>query len=367
MDLVQDSSFSAPFHTWHWNWIGWKALSGDQGRSSHRALHVGVIEDSAGRPLAIAPLMQERTRLRGLPIRQLAFMPSLAHRRALLFRDGVAKNEAMEAIAGYLVNCRRHWDMMTLIGFDAESSDLALFVASVEARGLTAVRHDAYTSPYILIGDDFQDFLQRTLHRKRRINIGREVRRLTERSFRIVEFTRPEEMQQAMDLAFAVCRSSWKTKTSLAITNSATRTQFYREIAVHFACHGQTRIWVAMLDEQPVAVEFHVEGGNKFYFMMTEFDQDYAKLSPGTVLLYKVLEQLHGEPIDELDFGGEAYDYKMKWATGVRKHVSLEIFNGRPYPRVLYLAKNRLMPAFRRIFAHKALVAPSEAREPSDE
>ncbi len=173
-------------------------------------------------------------------------------------------------------------------------------------------------------------------------------------------------MPKAVELAFAVCRASWKARSGLDITSSPAKMQFYREIAGHFAGCGQTRIWVATLDEQPVALEYHVTDGRKLYFLDSDFDQDHEKLSPGTVLLYRVIEQLHGEPIDEFDFGGDAFGYKLKWATGVRKHFSIEIFNRRLYSRFLYQAKNRLMPALRRIFGPKMPVAETEAREAED-
>ena len=57
-----------------------------------------------------------------------------------------------------------------------------------------------------------------------------------------------------------------------------------------------------------------------------------------------------------LDLGGEAYQYKMKWATGTSAHVSFELFGGRPYSRFLYLTKSRLLPGVRRL---KALIRPA--------
>ena len=75
--------------------------------------------------------------------------------------------------------------------------------------------------------------------------------------------------------------------------------------------------------------------------------------SPGTVLLYKVLEQVHGSNIKEFDFGGNAYDYKMKWATGVRRHVNIQLFNPKPYSRFIYATKSRLLPLLRKIGAGK--------------
>jgi CelD/BcsL family acetyltransferase involved in cellulose biosynthesis len=365
--LISDSPYTAPYYSWQWSQIAWRAFCGDQNGSKQRTLHIVVVEDATGRTLAIAPFMREMTRLRGLPIRQLAFTPDLAPRRSFLFRNGVSKSEAVAAIAEHLAACRNQWDMMTLIGLEEDAANLALIEEGLRASNLPVVRLDAFNTPYIDIGDDFQKFLRESLSRSRRQSVGRKVRRLCEQNFRIVEFTKPEEMPNAIAMFLEVCRASWKAKAGVDITSSAARTQFFSEIAGHYASEGRTRIWLAVLDEQPIAVELHVTDGNKLYFMETDFAQSHEKLSPGTVLLYKVLEQIHSEPVEEFDFGGRTFDYKLKWATGVRKHYSIEVYNRRFYSRLLYQAKNRLMPALRKMFARKTAELPTEVHGEDDE
>jgi hypothetical protein len=78
-----------------------------------------------------------------------------------------------------------------------------------------------------------------------------------------------------------------------------------------------------------------------------DFNEAYGNLSPGTVLLYEVLERLHQErSVARFQFIGHLYDYKSHWATGVAEHLSLEIFHKGAYSRTLWNIKKRALPAF---------------------
>jgi CelD/BcsL family acetyltransferase involved in cellulose biosynthesis len=359
-DLVADSSYTAPYYGWHWHWIAWQTYADDRGFATDRELNIMAVENADGQVLAIAPLMCETSRQRRLTIRQLRFLPGLAPRNAILFRNGAARAEVLGALFQHLATRQHDWEALSLINVEDQSTDLAALETACQAHGFAMVKSPAYTTPYIDIGDDFQALLHRVMNRPRRQSIGRKVRRMVERNYRVELFTQPEEMARALELTYAVCRTTWKADIGSDITANERKVRFYHDIAVECAKHGQIRIWVSFLDDQPMAAEYYLTDGKKLYFMMNDFDQQYEKLSPGTVLLYQVVEQAHGEPIDELDFGGPVYGYKMKWATGVREHYSLEIYNRRLYSRLLYQGKTRLMPALRKLLRRKTVAAAAE-------
>ncbi len=126
--------------------------------------------------MAIAPLMWQKARYRGMPIRQLAFLGSLTPRRAILFRNGVIKIGTMAVIVKSLGACRSQWDILSLLGLEQELSDLDVISSSLKAGGFTVLQQEAYNTPYINIGDDFPAFLRTSLSRASRQSMGRKVR-----------------------------------------------------------------------------------------------------------------------------------------------------------------------------------------------
>lgn len=359
-ELISDSSFHAPYYSWDWYRIWWDHFGKDLRKVSCREPYLISVESDGGRTEAIAPMMREKGRLRGLPAWELRLATAASSPRGgFIFRNGAAHAEVIDAIMGFLQQHRREWDLITLSSLDESTSAIDHIEACCRHRRLPVVRRTAISTPFITIGNDFEEFLHATLNRERRQSTGRKVRKLCKQNFRIAEFNRPENIDEGIELTFAVCRASWKASIGADITSSEMKMGFFRDLARHFCQKGQVRIWVAILDDKPIASELHLTDGKKLYFLANDFDQAYEKHSPGAVLLYRVLEQLHQEPIDEFDFGGDAYGYKMKWASGVRKHYNLEIFNNRLYSRFLYQAKVNIMPAIHKYLSRRTFPQPA--------
>jgi hypothetical protein len=112
------------------------------------------------------------------------------------------------------------------------------------------------------------------------------------------------------------------------------------------------KIWISMLDQTPLAVQYSVVSEDASYLLINDFNQAYQGQSPGTVLLYQVLEKTFAEkPVARFQFSGDLYDYKSKWATGMVQHTTAEIFGDGLYPRFLCWAKKTALPALRTIGA----------------
>jgi CelD/BcsL family acetyltransferase involved in cellulose biosynthesis len=355
--LCDDDRFRAPFYSWLWQSLWWKHF----GRG--KSLFVVVVEDDRRQIVGIAPLMKHRRSIRGLPVTELAFAANpLTPRSAILasprFPAAVVAEEALRCLAAH----RGEWDLATLTNIDASLLSPAAVLQCCRQRGLAAIQTPGRSSPFAAIAGGFDAYWAGKFNSKRRGNIRRSLQMLNERgAYRVVDYTASDGMEAALRWAFQVSANSWKGRIGSHMNGSRVREAFYRDITASLAAKGQVRIWIAFLDSRPVAVQYYMTCGKRLYFLVNDFDQRHERLSPGTVLLYKVLERLHEEGrIEELDFGGEAYGYKLKWATGIRPHASFELFNSCPYSKFLHLTKSVLLPNLRRL---RRRLAP--AAEPS--
>lgn len=77
---------------------------------------------------------------------------------------------------------------------------------------------------------------------------------------------------------------------------------------------------------------------------VSDSDETFELLSRVVSLLYHVLKQSRSEGLERLDFGGAAYDYKIKGATGVLERVTNKVFNRNLCSRFVSRARTQILP-----------------------
>jgi hypothetical protein len=68
------------------------------------------------------------------------------------------------------------------------------------------------------------------------------------------------------------------------------------------------------------------------------YDPQFAKLNPGKVLLFKILQELHGSrAVPQLEFGRGMAEYKLLFVNSQRRVLDVNVYPRRPYPQFLRL------------------------------
>ncbi len=346
--LLRDSPFQAPFHSWAWHEAWWNAFNAGS------ELFLIAAEDADGHLQVLAPFVKGKAYVRGLRVSEIRFLAhSITPYNTILHRSGCSGAEALATVLACLNGHRCEWDMVNLWNVPAAASVLPCLDEVGEPCGLHAIRHSGIRSAYIAIEGDFEKYMTDDARKSRRRGIVQKVRQLSQRpGYEVRAFTRPEEMEQALELAFAVSQASWKGKLGTHMTGLEARRSFYANVTPRLARRGEVGIFISTLEQTPIALEYLLISKDTVYFIVNDFNESYQKQSPGTVLLYHVLGELFQErKFREFYFSGDLYDYKTNWATGVREHVNLEIFHDRPYSRFLWWAKKKAMPGLRKLRA----------------
>lgn len=345
-DMSQDSSFRAPFYSWTWYDTWWKHFA------ESNELFVVAAHAPDGRLQVLAPLMKGPRSLRGFKVSELRFAAnSISPGNSILFRNGVEAPEALATVLGCLAEHRHEWDMFTLWNVPETAAYLSTFDEAAAARGFHVIREPGWQSAFITIGDNFEQYMAENFGKDRRRGIRQKVRQLSQRpGYQVLDFQGPEEMDRAVELAFAISRSSWKGKLGTDMTGCDARRAFYQELSHRLARQGQVRIWISMLEQTPLALQYDLVASDSMYLVVNDFNEACQGQSPGTVLLYQVVETMFAERgIGRFQFSGDLYDYKSKWATGMQRHVTLEMYGDRCYSRFLCWAKKTALPALRTI------------------
>lgn len=335
-DLSSDSVFQAPFYSWYWYNKWWTYLSSDN------ELYIICVTDN-NLLLAIAPLMKVRTSLKGLPAIQISFIDNgISPRNHILYRNNNRSENAVKLILKYLIDNKNEWDLIFFRSVESSSSYLKLL------KGISRINiiiERGLRSPFIEIQKDFEIYLSEVFNATQRRARKRGLKKVSrEGDYKVEVYKKPDEIGSALNYVFQVSRKSWKGNIKTDMAASLKTKRFYEEITAYFAILGQVHLWILFLNNNAIAADYFLYEGNKIYFLINDFDQDYTRLSPGQALLYHVLEYYHSEKINEFDFGGDDLDYKKKWATGFRQHCNIQIFSKKPYSNFLYLCKTKVLP-----------------------
>lgn len=345
-DLLNEANCNFPYYSWTWYERWWEYFGNEN------ELFIITVEDSNGKLAAIAPLMKRESTLRGFKISEICFMDNgIGPRNRIFFKNESHGLKAVNAIFEYFLSHSSNWDIINLESIDDEIPFLDEINDYILELGLFAINSVDKKSPFLEFNGDFKSFMGKKFGSKQRNTIKRKVRIFAEKGeAKVVQYNNPGEIQMALDIAFKVSRSSWKGKNGTDMSASQSSKSFYTDITNYFAKLNQVKIWILKLQDKPVAVQYQLFNNNKVYMLIIDFCEEYKKLSPGTVLMYHILQKYHDEDeVKEFDFCGDAHDYKLKWGNNVREHKSLQIFNRRPYSYFIYFAKAKVLPMFRKI------------------
>jgi len=129
----------------------------------------------------------------------------------------------------------------------------------------------------------------------------------------IQEFRNPSEMIAFRDIAVAISRASYKSELGWGFQEDEC---FARQIKLDAAAE-RVRGYVLMFDGQPAAYAFCRIDHDVIVYKHIGYDEQFAQSSPGTALLYLMLQRLFDEgEFRLLDFDGtEFYAYKEFFAT----------------------------------------------------
>lgn len=291
---------------------------------SQPALPVRVVWVSEnGEPIAILPTRSTPTKLRGVPLRQIAPLGSAycAH-DCLLVRPNSL--ETIEAVLDAAADALPSWDVFSFSA--SEDSGIYKQLETVVSGTRKWVEWaDGKQSPYLALASTFEEF-QRNLSTKRRTGIRSRVKKLKERGkIHLRVITDPNDVADGMDMVRRIELASWKEPAGTSITANPYQLVFYDDLTRGLAERGWLRLFVLLLDGAPIAHDLGFVYKDRFYSGKTSFVEDFRSVQPGFVLRWMILGDLHEQGIREHDFMGDPDPYKLHWTDSMRLHRNVKL------------------------------------------
>lgn len=136
-------------------------------------------------------------------------------------------------------------------------------------------------------------------------------RKLKNLEHSVVKVTRPDDVPQFLSKASRISQRSWQgQRLGLRVGDTAEELRYHQLLAEH----GCLRSYVLDTAAGPVAFLRGIQTGDCYLYDEVGFDSEYAKLSPGTILLYHALEDLTARDCPRrLDFGVGDAQHKQQF------------------------------------------------------
>jgi CelD/BcsL family acetyltransferase involved in cellulose biosynthesis len=270
------------------------------------------LRGSPAAPDAIAPLGRQRGRLELLGTEM--FEPG-----DLLARSPTALAELAAAMVA-------PGSPLLLKRLPADSPSIDALREAVGARGVVRVDGgDAH--PLIELDDRWQE-PGGGLSSSRRSALRRGWRRAEEIGPVTVEMLAPaaEELDDLLDLAFAIEFRSWKGDAGTALLQDPVRATFIRRYAAETAARGQLRVQFLKIGDSAVAMQIGIEWKRRIWLLKIGYDRRYAASSPGQLLLAESVADAARRGLATYQFLGCAVDWTRAWSTEEQACVTVRVY-----------------------------------------
>lgn len=312
--LVARSQTNSAFQTFEWHSSWWRVFGGD-------VQLLLLLAESDGQMVGVAPLMVSDRRLLGRWRRVVEFIGTGSSDYCDFITDP-ARCEVLPLMLSWLLENENQWDVLQLTNIPNTSSTLSTLAEFFSERRYPADVRLLYEAPTRLFGDPVQD--QQLVKKKSLRRHYNYFRRSGQLEFKHCQTA--EEIMGYLDLFFEQhIRRRALTDTPSLFLDERQRV-FYREVVWTLAPTGWLRFSVLLFNQTPLAFHFGFEYGNRLIWYKPTFNVEYARHSPGEVLIKCLLEYALDRGVAEFDFtiGEEAFKYRF--ANHRRLNYAVRVF-----------------------------------------
>jgi len=269
------------------------------------------------------------------PRGQLAALPlKIAGRRGhalgnfytSLYSPAISAGAEQELLPALFRHLARH-ERLALLTLDPLDPDTALFHAlpgALRAAGWHGI-HDYFCFgnwQHPLDGANWEAYLASRASRVRNTVKRRSRRFAAEARGTMRMVLDGAELETAIDEFTAIYNNSWKRREPYP--------DFIPELLRLSARRGWLRLGIAYYDERPVAAQAWLVDATTAYIFKLAYDQDFAELSPGTVLTAYMMEYaIDVDRVSRIDYLSGDDRYKRDWMSERQERRGIAAYNPR--------------------------------------
>jgi CelD/BcsL family acetyltransferase involved in cellulose biosynthesis len=210
-------------------------------------------------------------------------------------------------------------------------------------------------SPYIEVDRPFADYSAQR-RSSFRADLRRRNRRLSEQGEVQLDVRDGcQELDRLLAEGWELEASDWKGRQGTAVAARPELRRFYDEIAHRAAARDRLRLYFLRLDGSAIAFIFALAQGGVIYLMKGGFDPSHARMSPGQLLLERVIEHAFASKLRRIELLGGSEQHKLAWTDTVHERVLVQSFARSPLRAVQWAVHAHGRPLALQIGLDRAL------------
>lgn len=317
--------------------------------NSNKSLRIFCVYNDAQELIAIAPFYEEKVSYRGIPIQQLHLLSDGHSPYSDLIYSGTLSLEKIAEILNFII--KENWnDLIVFAKIPKTSPTYACLVDPINTGNYNVVIKDNLLTPTILISGEWSDFFKNR-SRKFKKSINNKLNRFKkEPDFEINCETITSAHHPVLNEIVEISKKSWKFHIKKDLSSDKAGKKFLLSLVEIFGINNHVQVWILRKNAIPVAYEFHMIFDNIAYPIRADYDEDYKKYSPGSILEYTVLKHLFEKQcVAEYYTCADNYWYLNNWSNDLIEHYTVEVFSSTIKAQLLYFIETRIIPTAKSI------------------
>ena len=321
-DLLRKSKIASPFLTWEWMYSWWVCYGEKQTTNS---LCI-VIAKEANNLIGILPGYIKNRKVFGQTLATFLFLGSEFESSDYLdlIRQESEGADLVKGLFHVLVK-EKEIDQIALLNILEDQAILGAIDNFAKQFDVYTIVKPHRICPYLPLNGDWDSFVN-SLSKNQRYNLRRRTRKLFEEFDAKLEILEdPEELEIAVDELFRLHEDRFKTKQDQSIFRADLRKNFHKKVGGYFLEKDILRLFRLSVNNKTIASLYCYEFANKLFYFQFGMDPEWAKHSPGVVIMGRAIKYANDKGLDLFDFMRGSEDYKFKWTDKIRKMVTVDL------------------------------------------
>ncbi|MBW2619690.1 MAG: GNAT family N-acetyltransferase, partial [Deltaproteobacteria bacterium] len=216
------------------------------------------------------------------------------------------------------------WSWLEMTDLPEASPLRPALEAALGRAGLEMRSQRAMECPRLVIDRPWEEFWG-AKKRKFRYNLRRNLRLLGQEVGPVIYESMVDgpEIAAGLGQAMSIHANRWARRHTRTIFSQPRGRAFFQTALTGLAQDGLVRLDLMRAGERLVAFSLSFLSPETWYYYIPGFDPQFAKYSPGTLLLWRLVEQAHRDGARAFDLMKGEEDYKDRWANGSGWTVNL--------------------------------------------
>jgi CelD/BcsL family acetyltransferase involved in cellulose biosynthesis len=169
----------------------------------------------------------------------------------------------------------------------------------------------SHISPVLALPGSIEVF-ERTLSSQFRKHLRQAETALRRLGDVTVEVATPHNYAEALDVLFQLHRKRWSVRNDRGVMYESGVQQFHHRIAAAWSALGMLRLYTMSVAAFPASSLYALASGTEFYFYIGGFDPEFARASPGSLLILHAIRDAIAAGCTAFHFlrGNETYKYR---------------------------------------------------------